>query len=204
MFAQVLSYIKSTGYDDTAVAWLHGLLDKLFKENLSAQGICLQISDVFIPELGKIDKDGISLDQISALLRPFMTALAKSDQTALKERIIERVFEPLLESNVTDPGSDESSGEEENLAQVDGGKLSKRSRKTVKAIIDQKYIFPAFNILIYAENYIFPAASQIAVKPEDPYEAPGINENNREMIYNLYYKALKLEPEPKYPELTFT
>ena len=104
---------------------------------------------------------------------------------------------------MTEPASDESS-EEENLALVDGGKLSKRSRKAVKAIIDQKYIFPAFNILIYAENYIFPAASQIAVKDGDAYEAPGILEKNREMIYDLYYKALKLEPEPKRPELTFT
>ena len=133
-----------------------------------------------------------------------MTALAKSDQYSLKERIIERVFEPLLESNVTDPGSDASSSEEEDLSKVDGGKLSKRSRKAVKAIIDQKYIFPAFNILIYAENYLFPAASQVAAKPEDSYEAPGISENNRELIYNLYYKALKLEPEPKFPELTFS
>ena len=30
------------------------------------------------------------------------------------------------------------------------------------------------------------------------------NEENRELIYNLYYKALKLEPEPKFPELTFS
>ena len=99
---------------------------------------------------------------------------------------------------------DSSSSEEENLALVDGGKLSKRSRKAVKAIIDEKYIFPAFNILIYAENYLFPAASQEVAKPEDAYEVPGILENNREAIYNLYYKALKLEPEPKHPELTFT
>ena len=161
---------------------------------------------MFIPELGKIDKDGISLDQISALTKPFLTALAKSEQDALKERIIERVFEPLLESNVTEKDSDDSSSssEEENLALVDGGKLSKRSRKAVKAVIDEKYIFPAFNILIYAENYLFPAASAPASKPEDAYEAPGILENNREAVYNLYYKALKLEPEPKHPELTFT
>ena len=49
-----------------------------------------------------------------------------------------------------------------------------------------------------------PAASAPASKPEDAYEAPGILENNRETVYNLYYKALKLEPEPKHPELTFT
>ena len=204
MFSQVLSYLKSTGYSESAVTWLHSLLDKLFQENASAQGICLQICDVFIPELGKVDKDSISLEQIGKLLRPFMTAMAKSEQTAFKERIVDRIFEPLLESNVTEPGSDESESEEENLALVDGGKMSKRSRKAVKAIMDERYIFPAFNILIYAENFIFPSASALAVKSEEPWETPGIVENNREAIYGLYYKALKLEPEPKRPELTFS
>ena len=42
------------------------------------------------------------------------------------------------------------------------------------------------------------------MKDGDAYEAPGILEKNREMIYDLYYKALKLEPEPKHPELTFS
>lgn len=135
MFSQVLAFVKSTNYAQETLDWLQAQMDKLFKESLSAQGICLQISDVFIPELGKIDKDGLTLEQIAALLRPFLKTLAKSDQTALKERIVERIFEPLLESNVTEPASDESS-EEENLALVDGGKLSKRSRKAVKAIID--------------------------------------------------------------------
>ena len=49
--------------------------------------------------------------------------------------------------------------EEENLAQVDGGKLSRRTRKEVMALINEKYVFPNFNILIYAENHIFPVAS---------------------------------------------
>ena len=107
---------------------------------------------------------------------------------------------------MTEPGSDETDeeSEEENLALVDGGKMSRQSRKNVKAIVDQKYIFPAFNILIYAENYIFPAASQLVANTGDAYEAPGIVENNRELIYSLYYKALQLEPEPKRPELTFS
>jgi len=109
----------------------------LFADNLSAQGVCLQICDVFVPELGKIDKDGITLDQLASLLKPFMTALAKSNQDLLKERIVEHVFDPLLESNVTQPDSDESeTSEEENLALVDGGKMSKRSRKAVEAIVN--------------------------------------------------------------------
>jgi hypothetical protein len=66
-------------------------------------------------------------------------------------------------------------------------------------MINTKYVFPNFNILLYAENYIFPVASA-ALKPEGE---PQIIEENREAIYAMYYKALKLEPEPK-PELTYT
>ena len=98
------------------------------------------------------------------------------------------------------PDSDDSSAEED-LSKVDGGKLSKRSRKAVRAIINAKYVFPSFNILLYAENYIFPQASARPIS-EDPEN--GIEEANRENVYNLYYKALKLEPEPKHPELTFS
>ena len=31
-----------------------------------------------------------------------------------------------------------------------------------------------------------------------------IKEENREAIYNLYYQALELEPEPSKPQMTFT
>jgi len=66
-----------------------------------------------------------------------MNALAKSHQELLRTRIVEHVFDPLLESNVTKPDSDdEESSEEENLALVDGGKMSKRSRKAVEAIVN--------------------------------------------------------------------
>jgi hypothetical protein len=51
------------------------------------------------------------------------------------------------------------------------------------------------NILIYADNYIF----QVAKKAHNE----GVKESNREMIYELYNMALKLEPEKK-PELTFS
>ena len=46
---------------------------------------------------------------------------------------------------------------------------------------------------MYAENWIFPAASK-----------PDISELNREELYDLYYMALKLEPEPRHKELTFS
>jgi hypothetical protein len=60
-------------------------------------------------------------------------------------------------------------------------------------MINTKYVFPNFNILLYAENYIFPVASAEAKDSED--KTLRIIEDNRETIYELYYKALKLEPE---------
>lgn len=101
MFAQAIIFLKSTGYKAEYVSWLTGLMSKLFNDNLSAQGISLQICDVFVPELGKIDKDEITLEQIADLIKPFMHALAKTPYVVLKERITERIFDPLLESNVT-------------------------------------------------------------------------------------------------------
>ena len=203
MFSQCMTFLKENDYSQDLVEWFQALLNKVFNDSISAQGISLHIADIFVPELGKIDQDGISLEQIAKLIQPFLTALAKSGQAILRERIVERIFEPLLESNVTLPDSDEESeeSEEENLALVDGGKLSKSSKKRVQAIIDEKYVFPAFNILIYAENYIFAQASVPSLK-DSPEE--GISEGNREILYKLYDMARKLEPEPRFPPPTFS
>jgi len=62
-------------------------------------------------------------------------------------------------------------------------------------MINQKYVFPNMNILIYAENFILKIASSAA-------EEGIVREENREGLYSLYNLALKLEPESK-PELTF-
>lgn len=103
---------------------------------------------------------------------------------------------------MTQPDSDESEeSSDEDLATVDGGKLSKRTKRKVQAIVNEKYIFPSMNILLYAENYIFPQASAPVVSEANP---DGIEESNRETLYNLYNMALDLEPEPRYPEPTFT
>ncbi len=98
-----------------------------------------------------------------------------------------------MESNVTLPNESDLSSDEEDLSKVDGGKLSKRTRKELMKMINTKYVFPNFNILLYAENYIFPVASAEAKDSED--KTLRIIEDNRETIYELYYKALKLEPE---------
>ena len=71
--------------------------------------------------------------------------------------------------------SDSEDSEPEDLKAVDGGKMSKRSRKDVKALINQKYIFENMNILMYAENYIFKVASAL--------DKEGVIESNREQMY---------------------
>jgi hypothetical protein len=60
-------------------------------------------------------------------------------------------------------------------------------------MINEKYLFPNFNILLYAEEYIFKAAASTSTKEE-----------SRNDLYELYDKARNLEPEPKERELTFS
>ena len=78
--------------------------------------------------------------------------------------------------------SDSEDSEPEDLAKVDGGKLSKASRKAVKAIINQKFVFPNMNITLYAENFIFKVASREA--------GEHMREENRDRVYSLYEMAL--------------
>lgn len=76
----------------------------------SASGVALQICDIFVQELNKAD-DAISLEVISDLLDPFLKALASIQNKEIKERIIDKVFHPLLENNKTireEPGLNEA------------------------------------------------------------------------------------------------
>jgi len=107
--------------------------------------------------------------------------LANTTSGLLIERMTDSIFHPLLESNVTQD-SDTEDSEVEDLRAVDGGKMSKRSRKDVRALINQKFVFSNMNILMYAENYIFKVASA-------PHQE-GIEESNRERMYELYNFAL--------------
>ena len=81
----------------------------------------------------------------------------------------------------------------EDKKQVDGGKLTPRTQKEVLQIVNSKYNFPFFNILLYAQEHIFKYAS-----------ARETREDNRNLLYSLYDKAHNLEPEPDEPELTYT
>ena len=58
-------------------------------------------------------------------------------------------------------------------------------------MLDTKYVFPCFNILVYAQNFVLKAAS-----------SDDTNEESRDELYELYELALKLEPKPERPEPT--
>lgn len=197
-FSALFEFLKQGAYSDDDISWISGLLTDLMADSTTALGIPLQICDVYLPELCKTDGKDISFETIARLLQPFLHTAATSKCKILTERIREKVFNTLLESNVTLPSESDISSDEEDLTKVDGGKLSKKTRKELLKMINTKYVFPNFNILLYAENYIFPVASATVDE-----KSSKITEDNRESIYDLYYKALKLEPESK-PELTFT
>jgi hypothetical protein len=62
-------------------------------------------------------------------------------------------------------------------------------------MLDTKYVFSAFNILIYAQNHILKMASSTNKV---------IKEENREFLYKLYDFALELEQPPEREELTYS
>ena len=117
LFSEALTFLKAGGYQSEDLKWFEDLMLETLTEKRSSQGIALQICDVFIPELGKVDSEQISLEQLSRVLRPFLLALGQSTSKIVQNRIKDTIFDPLLESNVTLPDSeDESSDGEENLA----------------------------------------------------------------------------------------
>ena len=65
-------------------------------------------------------------------------------------------------------------------------------------MLDTKYIFKGFNILIYAQNHILKMASST----DESIDQKSLDEN-REALYSLYEFALQLEPKPERDELTF-
>jgi len=68
-----------------------------------------------------------------------------------------------------------------------------KTQKEVLKLIDQRFFFPNFNILLYSQEHIFHMAS-----------AKDTRDENRDFLYRLYDKALNLEPEPSEPDLTFS
>lgn len=68
MFSEALKFLKTGGYDKKDLKWFEDLILDTLLDKRGSQGIALQICDVFIPELGKVDSDLISLEQLSSVL----------------------------------------------------------------------------------------------------------------------------------------
>jgi len=152
-----------------------------------------------VQELNKSDSQA-SLENLADLLEPFLKALSAIQNKEVQERISDKIFKPLLENNKTVREDTEEDDEELRKREhyhrhVDGGKLHPRTQREIQALLDQKYIFSAFNILIYAQNYILKMASSTE---------EFILESNRENVYSLYDYAIELEPKPEREELTFS
>jgi chaperonin cofactor prefoldin len=64
--------------------WFTGQISKLFlEENTVSKGIPLQVCDVFLQELNKVDADNISYKAIAEILSPFLSALGKCKNKTL-------------------------------------------------------------------------------------------------------------------------
>jgi len=101
-FHEVLAHLKTTSYPASTMDWLKGILKKLLmEESVISKGIPLQVCDIFLHELNKADSSDISYKNLSSLLEPFLFALGHSTNKIITQRIIEKVFTPLLENNVT-------------------------------------------------------------------------------------------------------
>lgn len=202
-FLKTHNYLKEVSSSSNNLAiqdveWLTKLIKCLFVEDeLASKGIPLQICDIFLQELNQVDSQDISFTNLAAILDPFLYTMAHSSNRILINRIQEKVFLPILENNVTveEKTADETETLDANGQPKwrDGGKLPLKTEKEIMKMINQQYQFPNFNILLYAQECLMKYAS-----------APSTREENRDVLYTLYDKALKLEPEPDTPELTFT
>lgn len=140
---------------------------------------------------------------MSDLLEPFLKAIGSVGSKEVRDRIMENIFHPLLENNKTstDTSDDEAAAAAELAKQehyhrhVDGGKLPPKTVVEIQKMLDTKYVFSAFNILIYAQNHILKMASSTNKM---------IKEENREFLYQLYDFALELEQPPEREQLTYS
>jgi hypothetical protein len=66
---EVLLFLKTNDYNEELMAWFSSLLRQLFKEeNFGSQGIPLQLCDVFLQELNKVDAENISYANLAQML----------------------------------------------------------------------------------------------------------------------------------------
>jgi len=79
-------------------------------------------------ELGKIDAKDISLETLAVLIKPFLTGMVTSSSSIFRERLKDRIFTPLLESNVTMPSESDDEEDDIPLYLLDQRKLQNKTR----------------------------------------------------------------------------
>lgn len=85
---EVLDMLKVAAYKKEVMVWFNNQIARLFVEsNLICKGIPLQICDVFLQELNKVDAENISYVNLAALLEPFLGALGNCRNKILLQRI---------------------------------------------------------------------------------------------------------------------
>jgi ribosomal RNA-processing protein 1 len=78
---EALKMVKENAYDKEIVLnWFSNQLKKVLylEENTTSKGIPLQLCDVFLTELNKVDAENISYVDLSGLLQPFLETLGNS------------------------------------------------------------------------------------------------------------------------------
>ena len=130
MFNRLLRFLLENDNNQEIMAWYQNLVQKLFVKSEqegseTATGIPLQICDIFIPEMNSVQPNA-SMEELAALLDPFLKTLGLITHGELKERVVDKIFHPILENNKT--VQDESSDDEEKMAKkehyhrfIDGG-----------------------------------------------------------------------------------
>jgi hypothetical protein len=64
---------------------------------------------VFLSELNKVDALEISYKNLAAILDPFLYSVANCRNKILVQRIVDKIFMPLLENNVTEEEKSDNS-----------------------------------------------------------------------------------------------
>ena len=77
MFNETLAFLKSVAYSADELEWFYNKIVNLCTQPSGVNGMALQICDVLVPELNKVDKE-ISLDNITKILEPFLRTYANS------------------------------------------------------------------------------------------------------------------------------
>ena len=104
------------------IQWYQTILFKLLvgaqdQGSPTAQGIALQLTDIFVGEVNKVFSSA-KLETLAQLLDPFLKTLGQLSTGELKQRIIEHIFNPLFKHNGTETVNSDDEDEEAKEAEM--------------------------------------------------------------------------------------